>query len=147
MWPLCLPMPWPNGLGPSENMEHKPKTYAASMKGGRGIKRIIKALGYSVDGARSACEEQGFRQLLWIHAALFAGLFFADFTLPVKMILVLVSAMSIVVELINTGLEAAVDHTSEEMHVLAKKAKDVGSAAQYITLAALAVLWVMALTG
>ncbi|WP_085390507.1 diacylglycerol kinase [Neisseria animaloris] len=140
-------MPWPNGLRPSENMEHKLQTYAASMKGGRGIKRIIRALGYSADGMRSAREEQGFRQLLWIHAAFFAGLFFAGFTLAVKMILVLVSVMSIVVELINTGLEAAVDYTSEEMHKLAKTAKDVGSAAQYITLAALVVLWMMALTG
>lgn len=147
MWPLCLPMPWPNGLRPSENMNDKPKTYAASMKGGRGIRRILNALAYSADGIRAACSEQGFRQLLWIHGALMAWLFFADFTLPVKMILVLVSAVSVVVELINTGLEAAVDHTSEEMHELAKKAKDVGSAAQYTTLAALAVLWIMALTG
>ncbi|MCS4533351.1 diacylglycerol kinase [Neisseria montereyensis] len=127
--------------------EKKPQSYAATMKGGQGVRRIIKALGYSADGIRSACEEQGFRQLLWIHAVLLIGIVVLDFTLPVRMILLLASLFSIVVELINTGLEAAVDHTSEEMHVLAKKAKDVGSAAQYLTLAGVIVLWIMALVG
>lgn len=128
-------------------MGQRRQTYAASMKGGRGLKRIVRALGYSADGVRAACGEQGFRQLLWIHAALAACLLWADFSLPVKMILFLGSAVSVAAELINTGLEAAVDHTSEEMHVLAKKAKDTASAAQYTILAALAVLWLMALTG
>ncbi|QEY25946.1 diacylglycerol kinase [Neisseria zalophi] len=132
---------------PSEKIKDKPQSYAATMKGGQGVHRIIKALGYSADGIRSACAEQGFRQLLWIHAVLLIGIVVLDFTLPVRMILLLASLLSIVVELINTGLEAAVDHTSEEMHVLAKKAKDVGSAAQYLTLAGVIVLWIMALVG
>ena len=48
---------------------------------------------------------------------------------------------------IPDGIEAAVDHTSQEQHALAKVAKDVGSAAQYIMLAALAILWIMAIIG
>lgn len=122
-------------------------TYAEKMKGKGGIVRIINALKYSYDGVKAAYQEAGFRQLLLIHGVLIASLFFAAFSLPVKMILVLVSFVSIVVELINTGIEAAVDHTSQDMHELAKVAKDVGSAAQYITLAALAILWLMALIG
>ncbi|EGV35962.1 diacylglycerol kinase [Neisseria weaveri] len=125
----------------------RPETYAESMKGKTGVKRIAAALKYSADGIRAACQEQGFRQLLWIHAVLMLCLFFAGFTLPVKMVLILVSALSIVIELVNTGIEAAVDHTSQEMHVLAKKAKDVGSAAQYVTLAVVALLWLVAWVG
>ena len=96
---------------------------------------------------RFACAEPGFRQLLWLHGALMLILCFAGFGLAVSMILVLASFVSIVVELLNTGIEAAVDHTSQEQHALAKGAKDVGSAAQYIMLAALAILWIMAITG
>ncbi|UOO80953.1 diacylglycerol kinase [Uruburuella testudinis] len=125
----------------------KPDSYARRMKGQQGLRRIINALRYSADGVRFACEEQGFRQLLWLHGALMLMLCFAGFATAVKMILVLGSFASIVIELLNTGIEAAVDHTSQDQHELAKKAKDVGSAAQYITLAMLAVLWLMAFTG
>ncbi len=128
-------------------MAREPESYARRMKGGRGLRRIVNALGYSADGVRFAWQEQGFRQLVWLHAALMLCLPFAGFATGVKMVLVLGSFMSLVIELVNTGIEAAVDHTSEEMHELAKKAKDVGSAAQYITLAMLAILWIMAVTG
>ncbi|MDO5640290.1 MAG: diacylglycerol kinase [Neisseria sp.] len=117
------------------------------MKGGRGLGRIVRALGYSADGVRFAWQEQGFRQLVWLHSALMVCLLLAGMSTGVKMVLVLASFMSLVIELLNTGIEAAVDHTSEDMHELAKKAKDVGSAAQYITLAMLALLWVMAIIG
>jgi diacylglycerol kinase (ATP) len=51
----------------------------------------------------------------------------------------------LIVELINTGIEASVDHTSTAKHPLAKIAKDVGSAAQFLALLLLFVLWSMAL--
>ena len=52
-----------------------------------------------------------------------------------------------IVELINSAIEAAVDHTSLEQHPLAKRAKDLGSAAQLVSLTALALIWALALTG
>lgn len=125
----------------------KHESYARRMKGARGLRRIINALGYSVDGVRFAWREQGFRQLVWIHTALMLCLLFTGWSTGVKMVLVLGSFVSIAIELLNTGIEAAVDHTSEAQHELAKKAKDVGSAAQYITLAMLALLWMMAIIG
>lgn len=128
-------------------MARKNGSYASSMKGGRGLQRIIKALGYSVDGVCFAWQEQGFRQLFWIHGTLILCLLLADFSVGIKMVLLLGSFMSIVIELLNTGIEAAVDHASEDRSELAKKAKDVGSAAQYITLAMLAILWIMAMSG
>ena len=54
------------------------------------------------------------------------------------------SGLSLVVELLNSALEAAVDHTSLEIHPLAKRAKDAGSAAQYTCLTFIAILWGMA---
>ena len=148
MWLRILPMPWPLGLKHKGRLNmYTPKTYAEKMKGKRGWRRIANALGYSCHGVRFACAEQGFRQLLWLHGALMLILCFAGFGLAVSMILVLASFVSIVVELLNTGIEAAVDHTSQEQHALAKGAKDVGSAAQYIMLAALAILWIMAIIG
>jgi len=68
------------------------------------------------------------------------------FTINIKMMLVFASFLSLIVELINTGIEASVDHTSTEQHPLAKIAKDVGSAAQFLALLLLFVLWLMALS-
>lgn len=58
------------------------------------------------------------------------------------MMTVVASFLSLIVELINTGIEASVDHTSTEQNPLAK---DVGSAAQFLALLLLFVLWLMAL--
>ena len=118
--------------------------YASTLKGKRGIKRLINALRYSFDGIKAAYEEAGFRELLLLHSVLLVILCFVDFSLPVKMILFMASFISLIVELFNTVIEASVDHTSLERHPLAKRAKDVGSAAQYTSLAMIAVLWLMA---
>ena len=67
------------------------------------------------------------------------------FIISVKMLLVVASFLSLIVELINTGIEASVDHTSTAKHPLAKIAKDVGSAAQFLALLLLFILWMMAL--
>ncbi|MDO5687610.1 MAG: diacylglycerol kinase [Neisseria sp.] len=115
------------------------------MKGKTGIRRIINALYYSADGIKAACEESGFRQLLLLNAVSLPLLYFLDFELAVKMLLLTVSVGTLIVELFNTGIEAAVDHTSLEKSDLAKRAKDVGSAAQYLTLLLLFVLWLIAL--
>ena len=61
------------------------------------------------------------------------------------MLLIMASFISLITELFNTAIEAAVDHTSLAQHPLAKRAKDVGSAAQMLALLLLAILWVMAL--
>ncbi|MBV7434839.1 diacylglycerol kinase [Cardiobacteriaceae bacterium TAE3-ERU3] len=124
----------------------KKQDYASTLKGKHGIKRLINAIGYSRDGIKAAFEEAGFRELLLLHAVLLIILCFVHFSLPVKMILVMASFMSLIVELFNTGIEASVDHTSLERHPLAKRAKDVGSAAQYTSLTMIAVLWIMAAT-
>lgn len=120
-------------------------SYAQEYKGKTGISRIIKAVGYSIDGFVAAYKnEPAFRQVLLINVVLLGLLIPCPFTMTVKMILVFASVFSLVVELFNTGIEAAIDHTSTERHPLAKIAKDVGSAAQFLALGLLLVLWAMA---
>lgn len=120
--------------------------YAADAKGKTGVGRIIKAAGYSYDGFRAAYRhEAAFRQVAWLNVFLCILLIFMPFLLVEKMVLVFASIFSLVVELFNTGLEAAVDHTSTDKHPLAKIGKDVGSAAQFLALTLLFVLWLMAL--
>ena len=120
--------------------------YAAQSKGKTGIKRIINAAGYSKDGLVAAYQnEAAFRQVAWLNSILLIALIFLPFTISIKMILVFASFFSVVVELFNTGIEASIDHTSTERHPLAKIGKDVGSAAQFLALTMLFLLWMMAL--
>ena len=69
----------------------------------------------------------------------------SDAGIATKMVLVFASFFSLIVELFNTAIEAAVDHTSLARHPLAKRAKDLGSAAQMVALTLLGLLWLMAL--
>ncbi|WP_296211337.1 diacylglycerol kinase [Psychrobacter sp. UBA3480] len=122
-------------------------SFASHTKGKTGILRIIKATSYSIDGFKAAYKlEAAFRQVLWLNLILLAAVIVMPFALGIKMMLVVASFMSLIVELINTGIEACVDHTSTAKHPLAKIAKDVGSAAQFLALSLLMVLWVMALS-
>ena len=127
-------------------MSEAPTPNSEQYKGRKsGVRRILKAIGYSIDGIKAAVEEAGFRELLCLHGALLLLLIFLPFPFTHKMLLVFASGLSLVVELLNTALEAAVDHTSLEIHPLAKRAKDAGSAAQLAALVLLAVTWLSAL--
>lgn len=120
--------------------------FANNVKGKTGLTRILKATGYSIDGFKAAYKfEAAFRQVFWLNLILFMVIIFMPFGISIKMMLVIASFLSLIVELINTGIEASVDHTSMEQHPLAKIAKDVGSAAQFLALLLLFVLWIMAL--
>ncbi|SUD90661.1 diacylglycerol kinase [Psychrobacter phenylpyruvicus] len=124
------------------------QSFASNVKGKKGVARMIKAASYSIDGFKAAyVHEAAFRQVFWLNLILLIALVFLPFALSPKMILVFASFLSLIVELINTGIEASIDHTSTAQHPLAKIAKDVGSAAQFLALLLLFVLWVMALYG
>ena len=123
-----------------------PNSYASIAKGNKGLSRIIKAAGYSLDGFKAAYKyEAAFRQVFWLNLVLFITIILIPFDISIKMMLIITSFLSLIVELFNTGIEASVDHTSTEQHPLAKIAKDVGSAAQFLVLSLLFILWVMAL--
>lgn len=113
-----------------------------------GLTRILNAAAYSKDGLMAAYRhEAAFRQLAVLHTVLLAALSFTEFELAVKMLLIAASFLSLIVELINTAIEATVDRISTERHPLAKIAKDTGSAAQLLALILLALLWLAACCG
>ncbi|WP_049224409.1 diacylglycerol kinase [Neisseria sicca] len=124
----------------------KPSSYAADKKGKSGIKRIINAFGYSKDGLAAAYRyESAFRQVLWLNLILIVLTFILNFDSATKILLIIASFVSLITELFNTAVEAAVDHTSTEKHELAKRAKDAGSAAQLLALTMLGIVWAIAL--
>ena len=122
-------------------------SFASNVKGKTGLARIVKAAGYSLDGFKAAYKyEAAFRQVAWLNFVLSIAIILIPFSISIKMMLIIPSFLSLIVELFNTGIEASVDHTSTEQHPLAKIAKDVGSAAQFLALLLLFLLWVMALS-
>ncbi|MDO4248165.1 MAG: diacylglycerol kinase [Neisseria sp.] len=129
----------------NDNREDRELSYAEQIKGKTGLQRIINACGYSIDGFKAAMTEQGFRQLVYLNSVLLVLCFVFPFGPATRMMLIMASFITLIVELFNTGVEAAVDHTSLEKHILAKRAKDVCSAAQTVALMLLAILWLMAL--
>lgn len=124
----------------------KNDSYAAEKKGKTGLKRVVNAFGYSKDGLKAAYRyESAFRQLVVLNSLLIILSFCLDFGPSTRMLLIMASFISLITELFNTAIEAAVDHTSTEKHELAKRAKDAGSAAQLLALILLAALWLIAL--
>jgi len=83
--------------------------------------------------------------LCWLNLGLIILAFSLNFELSVRVLLIIASFISLIVELFNTSIEAAVDHTSTAEHELAKRAKDAGSAAQLAALVMLTAVWVSAL--
>lgn len=120
-------------------------SYAAQMKGKRGIRRIINALQYSYAGICAACEEQGFRQLLWINLALIIIAIALPFDFLHTCFLIVMGILAPIIELLNTAIEAAIDHTSTSHHPLAKRSKDTASAALWTYLFLLAGIWIASL--
>lgn len=117
-------------------------------KGKTGIRRLVNALGYSLDGLTSAWQlEAAFRQVLILAMVGISIAFYLPLEPWAKSLLILTHLIGVIVELINSAIEAAVDHTSLEQHPLAKRAKDLGSAAQLVSLTALALIWTFALVG
>lgn len=116
-------------------------------KGKTGIRRLINATGYSIDGFRAAWRhESAFRQVCLLAIA---GIgISAVMPLPAwgRALIAFAHVLSIVVELLNSAVEAAVDHTSLDQHLLAKRAKDLGSAAQLASLVNMAIIWGIVLT-
>ena len=115
-------------------------------KGKTGLRRLINAFGYSLDGLRAAyLNEDAFRQevrlaLVLIPLGLVLGRTSIERALMIACVLLV-----IVVELLNSAVEATVDRISLDHHLLAKRAKDIGSAAVLLSLLNLFVVWALIL--
>ena len=112
----------------------------------RGFDRIRSAFFYSLNGLRSAIHnEAAFRQEIFLFAILSVILFFLPLSITFKCLLFFANTIVLIIELINSSIESIVDMTSPEYHVLAKQAKDLGSAAVLISLILAIVLWASAI--
>jgi diacylglycerol kinase (ATP) len=107
-----------------------------------GIARIAAATRYSLDGLRAAWrDEAAFRQELALCALLVPIALWLPVSAFERLALVGVLLVLLIVELLNSALEAVVDRVGIERHELSKRAKDLGSAAVMVTLALVALTW------
>ena len=111
-------------------------------KGTSGLQRILNATGYSLAGFKAAFQnEAAFRQIILINLLLIPLSFFMPVSRVEQVFMIVVCLLAIIVELINSAIEAVVDRVSMEQHPLSKNAKDMGSAAQFVALAIIALTW------
>jgi len=112
-----------------------------------GIKRILNAAVYSWQGLKAAYKnEAAFRQELGLAVVLApAGIYLGD-TLLDKAILVCSLLFILIIELINSAIEAVVDRIGDEPHELSGRAKDIGSATVLLAIIMAAIVWLAILT-
>ena len=117
-------------------------------KGKTGLRRVYNALGYSVAGMRAAyvCED-AFRQEVHLSVVLIPLALYLPVSGIGRALMIGSILLVLMVELLNSAIEATVDRISLEHHLLAKRAKDIGSAAVFFALANVLVVWACVLWG
>ena len=125
-------------LPPDSNPAHTESPF----KGKTGFKRLFNAFGYSLDGFKAAYKhEDAFRQEVLLAIILIPlAVYFGDSHIE-KALMIASVLLVLIVELLNSAIEAVVDRVSIERHELAKRAKEIGSAAVFISLVILAIVW------
>jgi len=117
-------------------------------KGKTGLRRIWNALLYSFDGLAAAIRhEDAFRQESILALVLIPAALFLPASGIGKALMIASVLMVLVVELLNSAIEATVDRISLEDHHLAKRAKDIGSAAVLLSLLNFLTVWILVLFG
>lgn len=111
----------------------------------RGLRRMWHAFGYSLAGLRAGWQETALRQemlaaLILLPLSLWLGRTWVEVTLLAGTVLLV-----LIVELLNTGVESAIDRIGPEWHELSKRAKDMGSAAVLLSLLLCAGTWIGAI--
>lgn len=127
--------------------EH-PVTEESPFKGRTGLLRIWNAFHYSLAGLAAAYRhEDAFRQEIHLAIVLIPLALLLPATGIGHALMIGSVLLVLVVELLNSAVEAAVDRISLENHRLAKRAKDIGSAAVLVSLINVAVIWLLVLIG
>jgi diacylglycerol kinase (ATP) len=122
-----------------------PQEAPTAQKSRSGLSRILHAGGYSLAGLRAGWHETAFRQeallaCVMIPAAFWVGKGWLEVSLLVTVVVIVM-----ITELLNTGIEKAIDRIGPEWHELSKTAKDLGSAAVLLSLLLCAGVWLAAL--
>lgn len=115
-------------------------------KGRTGFDRMVRATGYSLEGLAMAYRgESAFRQEFWLAAVLLPLAFWVGRSWIEIALLAGSVVVVLIVELLNSAIEAAVDRVSFELHDLSKRAKDLASAAVLLSLLLCGGIWLAAL--
>ena len=122
-----------------------PTTVVNPQKSRKGLSRVWHAFGYSIAGLRAGWHETAFRQeavasVILLPAAFWLGRNWVECILLAGTVILIM-----IVELLNTGLETAIDRIGPEWHDLSKRAKDMGSAAVLLSLLLCAATWTLAI--
>jgi diacylglycerol kinase (ATP) len=114
-------------------------------KGRTGLDRVMRATGYSIAGLKTAYHgESAFRQEFWLAVALVPAAFWLGRSWVEVTLLAGSVLLVLIVELLNSGIEAAIDRVSFELHDLSKRAKDLASAAVFLSLMLCGSVWLAA---
>jgi len=114
-------------------------------KGRTGLDRMVRATGYSLAGLKTAYRsESAFRQEFWLAAILVPVAFWLGRSWVEIGMLAGSVVLVLIVELLNSGIEAAIDRVSFELHDLSKRAKDLASAAVFLSLLLCGSIWLAA---
>ncbi|MDP2823722.1 MAG: diacylglycerol kinase [Sulfuritalea sp.] len=127
-------------------MNTEPIAEESPFKGATGLRRIWNAFSYSLSGLHAAyLNEDAFRQESWLAALLIP----IALALPLpgigKALMIASVLLVLIVELLNSAIEAAIDRISLDRHRLSKRAKDIGSAAVLIALINVLATWSLVL--
>ena len=117
-------------------------------KGKTGLRRVWNAMFYSIEGLKAAYRhEDAFRQEVLLAVLLIPLALFLPASGLGKAMMIASVLLVLIVELLNSAVEATVDRVSLEHHRLAKRAKDIGSAAVMMSLANVVAVWLLVLFG
>ncbi|MDD4964497.1 MAG: diacylglycerol kinase [Gallionella sp.] len=109
---------------------------------------VLYGIRHGMAGLRAAWQyEDAFRQEIFVACCALPIVYFCTVSLVGKVVMVASLFLVLIVELLNSAVEAAVDHTSLARHRLAKRAKDIASAAVLLSIVNAVVVWVMLLYG
>lgn len=126
---------------------HDTPSHAESpFKGKTGLTRVWNAFRYSLAGLSAAYRhEDAFRQEVLLAAILIPLALFCPVSPVEKAVMIAAVLLVIIVELLNSAVEAAIDRISLDRHLLSKRAKDIGSAAVLIALLNVFIVWALIL--
>ena len=114
-------------------------------KNRRGLERVWHATGYSLAGLKAGWHETAFRQEALASIVLLPAAFWLGRSWVETVLLAGTVILVMIIELLNTGIETAIDRVGPEWHDLSKRAKDMGSAAVLLSIVLCAGTWLMAL--
>ena len=126
--------------------EAAPIAEESPFKGKTGVARIVRAFFNSVAGLSDAWRhESAFRQEVLLAAVMIVIALLVPVSAVERALLVAVVLLVLIVELLNSSIEAAIDRISFDHHSLSKRAKDIGSAAVFVALALCVLVWALIL--